>query len=338
MTGQVPFEQAPPQDAGLFGCDPKPDTSLLTIIGVPWEPTASYGRGCSQTPKAIVPVSHQLDLFEPFLKRNFGHEVNLVSLQGPWASLNKEAIAKANPVLDYHGPLPENLKRDRDYINQLSADLNQALETQAKSLLATGSRVAVLGGDHSSPLGAIKACAQHFPEMGLLHVDAHHDLRHAYQGFQYSHASIMFNVLKETAFQGPLVSVGIRDYSDEEQAYAKQHPQVVTHYDRDLKRAQFDGQSWCHITAQILKPLPHQVYVSFDIDGLDPKLCPHTGTPVPGGLDFGQACHLLEAIVESGRQVIGFDLCEVSPGPSDWDLNVGARMLHKLSAITCFGL
>jgi agmatinase len=85
---------------------------------------------------------------------------------------------------------------------------------------------------------------------------------------------------------------------------------------------------------EIVDSLPDKVYISFDIDGLDPRFCPHTGTPVPGGLDFHQAVALIKAVALSGRRIIGFDLNEVAPGPDDWDANVGARMLWQLSLWT----
>ncbi len=91
---------------------------------------------------------------------------------------------------------------------------------------------------------------------------------------------------------------------------------------------------------RILEPLPRQVYVTFDIDGLDPTLCPHTGTPVPGGLSFQEASFLVGEIVRSGRRLVGFDLVEVAPDPAggdEWDGNVGARLLYKLAGWTLKG-
>jgi agmatinase len=86
---------------------------------------------------------------------------------------------------------------------------------------------------------------------------------------------------------------------------------------------------------EIIESLPEKVYISFDIDGLDPRFCPHTGTPVPGGLDFHEAVELIKAVALTGRKIIGFDLNEVAPGPNDdWDANVGARLLWQLSLWT----
>jgi agmatinase len=138
-----------------------------------------------------------------------------------------------------------------------------------------------------------------------------------------------------------LVQVGVRDYSREERRYCESlGSRARVHYARDLFRMQADGQSFGGIAAEILRPLPERVYVSFDIDGLDPPYCPNTGTPVPGGLSFDQACYLLEELAFSGRQVIGFDLCEVAPDPGggEWDANVGARLLYKLCGCLLYSM
>jgi agmatinase len=130
-----------------------------------------------------------------------------------------------------------------------------------------------------------------------------------------------------------LVQVGIRDFAKGEVDFVAANANRVTvHYDSQLAERGFRGEPW-HVTCDaILTGLPREVYVSFDIDGLDPKLCPSTGTPVPGGLSFHQASYLIKRLVESGRTIVGFDLNEVVPGPDgdEWDANVGARMLYKL--------
>jgi agmatinase len=108
---------------------------------------------------------------------------------------------------------------------------------------------------------------------------------------------------------------------------------IKTFFDSHLKEKLAQGISWAKITEDILSELPNNVYVSFDIDGLDPALCPNTGTPVLGGLSTDQTFFMLKQLVQSGRKIIGFDLNEVSPGSqmtSDWDGNVGARVLFKL--------
>ena len=129
-----------------------------------------------------------------------------------------------------------------------------------------------------------KAIAEKFGDFGILQIDAHCDLREAYEGFVYSHASIMYNALEEIPAITRLVQVGIRDYCEEEWEYIRQsNGRIVTYFDKDIKERQYEGDNWKAIADEIIQQLPEKVYLSFDIDGLDPKLCPNTGTPVQGG-------------------------------------------------------
>jgi agmatinase len=200
--------------------------------------------------------------------------------------------------------------------------------------LKNGKKVGLLGGDHSTPLGFIKALSTIHEDFGVLQIDAHADLRIAYEGFTYSHASIMYNVLQQVPQVKKLVQVGIRDYCDEELDIIKQsNGRVQTFFDRDIKAQQYEGTTWKEICTGIIDTLPQKVYISFDIDGLDPKLCPNTGTPVPGGFEAEQIFYLFRQLHASGRELIGFDLNEVSSGESTGDsidAIVGARVLFKL--------
>ena len=205
--------------------------------------------------------------------------------------------------------------------------LNQWLYATVNSAIAQHKKPAILGGDHSVPLGALQAIAQTHPDFGILHIDAHCDLRDAYQGFEFSHASIMHNALKLPQIS-KLVQVGIRDVSHREMAaVAASEGRIVVYFDAQLKRARYAGASWHSLCEQIVADLPPKVYVSFDIDGLDPKLCPATGTPVPGGLDLPEAFYLLKQVSDR-CDIIGFDVCEV--GLDEWDGNVAARIVYKL--------
>src|SRR6185436_17954568 len=183
--------------------------------------------------------------------------------------------------------------------------------------------------------GAIDVIADRYPGLGILHIDAHADMRAAYEGFRWSHASIMYNVLREIPAVARIVQVGVRDYCDEEDLLIRTEAERVrTYFDPDLCHELLDGETWRRLVGRIVADLPQDVYVSFDIDGLDPALCPHTGTPVLGGLSFPEVCVLLGTLVASGRRVVGFDLCEVAPDPdgrSEWDANVAAKVLYKLS-------
>ncbi len=223
-------------------------------------------------------------------------------------------------------------------INAGCAQMCDWVHGQARAILQRGQIPAVLGGDHSSPEGNIRAISEATGgKFGVLHFDAHADLRFEYQGFERSHASIMNNVMKAPWKPEKLVQVGIRDFSEEEYKLISTTDSIETFFDANLKRALFEGETWAAICARVISGLPKQVYVSFDIDGLSPEYCPHTGTPVPGGLGYDQALYLLRTLVESGRKIVGFDLNEVAPSANEadeWDGNVGARLLYKLCGWT----
>jgi agmatinase len=231
-------------------------------------------------------------------------------------------------------------------VNRRSAEMCALVERQAHTLITAGKTPVVLGGDHSTPFGAIRADADAHPGLGILHIDAHADLRAAYEGFEWSHASVMYNVVSKIGARGGVArldQVGIRDFGEDElrrieQPTRKGQPPIVTHFAQRLRQRRYRGERWPKICDGIVAELPRKVYVSVDIDGLDPKLCPDTGTPVPGGLEFDEFCELLRALLRARRRIVGFDLNEVAPSsrakPSewgaDWNANVGARVLYKL--------
>jgi agmatinase len=218
-------------------------------------------------------------------------------------------------------------------VNATSVKVNDVVYETAREWLSRGKIVGLVGGDHATPYGTIRAHAEKYPGLGILHIDAHADLRHAYEGFSYSHASIMECVTREIPGVSRLVQVAIRDLCEEEHDRIEASGgKIRIFYDVELAASRRRGALDAHF-ARIAAELPEQVYVSFDIDGLDPVLCPNTGTPVPGGLSFHEASALLRAVVESGKRIVGFDLNEVAPAPDggdEWDGNVGARVLYKL--------
>jgi agmatinase len=144
----------------------------------------------------------------------------------------------------------------------------------------------------------------------------------------------MYNVLNNIPGVTKLVQIGIRDYSRSEFDFiSNSNHRIVTYFDKEIKERQYEGQTWAHIAEEMISHLPDKVYISFDIDGLDPKLCPHTGTPVHGGFETEQLFYLFRKIIRSGRRIIGFDLNEVGISTNEFDENVGARVLFKLCNI-----
>lgn len=321
-------------DNGNFGGLPfTADTADIVLLPVPWEVTVSYNPGTAAGPQMILDASRQLDLYD--LDHPDGWQQGIwmtpipTDLQAESDRLRQEAT-RIIEHLEQGGEVhaQPDLAETLDRINQACEAMNQTVMAQAQTAIATGQRVGVLGGDHSVPLGNLRAIATRYPEFGILHFDAHADLRQAYEGFQYSHASIMYNALHIPQLT-KLVQVGIRDISQEEVTRIQQsNGRVVTYYDAVLQEKLYSGQTWLALCEQIVDQLPNQVYVSFDVDGLDPKLCPHTGTPVPGGLELEQAFCLLRTLVRSGKTIIGFDVCET--GAHEWDGNVAARVVYKL--------
>jgi agmatinase len=259
--------------------------------------------------------------------------------------LNKEIIKKNDFLrhcaeliisnLSEGGATSDNpqLSKKLEQINAGCKELNEWVFNSATELYAKGKLVALVGGDHSTPLGLIKAVGKQFGEFGILQIDAHADLRIAYEGFNYSHASIMYNVLQEVPEMTKLVQVGIRDFCDQEYELIQSDNRITTFFDKDIKERQFEGDTWKSICDDIIAQLPQQVYLSFDIDGLDPKLCSNTGTPVQGGFEAEQIHYLFKKLVDSGRRIVAFDLNEVSCGEESQDsidANVGARILYRM--------
>jgi agmatinase len=320
----------------IFGLPFEEADAQLIILPIPWEVTVSYNAGTARAPEHVFNASLQVDLFDPDVKDGWkkGFYMRPVDKKVLMKSdyLRKEAelyinyIANGDIVAD-NKFMCKTLKE----INEGSIFLNNWVYEQTSELLKQGKLVALLGGDHSTPLGYFKAIAEKYGDFGILQIDAHCDLRVKYEGFNYSHASVMYNALQEISQLKKLVQVGIRDYCEEEYDYiCNSDFRVITYFDKDIKERQFEGQQWKQIVDEIVNHLPEKVFISFDIDGLDPKLCPHTGTPVQGGFETEQVFYLFKRVLQSGRKLVGFDLNEVGVSQDEWDENVGARCLFKL--------
>lgn len=318
-------------NGNIFGFPYSIEESQIVIIPVQSDITCSYSKGTAEGPKAILEASTQLDFYSPYLKNAWEKKVAMLSLDESELENNRKIGEKATVLIDKlenEEPLLEEDNKSYELINKYCESLNNRVEEKALQLLNDGKKVALLGGDHNSPLGLIRALAKKHNDFGVLQIDAHADLREAYEGFMYSHASIMFNALqlKEVS---KLVQVGIRDICPAEiQLIEQSKERIKTFFDWDIKANNFKGKSWERQCEEIIEELPQKVYISFDIDGLDPKLCPNTGTPVAGGFELEQVNFLFKKVKESGKEIIGFDLNEV--GKEEWDANVGARALYRL--------
>ena len=321
-------------DLGLFGIPTTAESARVVIIPVPWEVTTSYGSGASHGPSGVLEASAQVDLFDLELGTAYEQGYHLLPIPADLRALNDRLKDEARLIrehADSGGEISPEWQTRIDAINAGCLKMSEWVHARATEILKRGQIPAVLGGDHSSPEGVIRAVCEHTEEpVGVLHIDAHADLRDAYQGYARSHASIMHNVMHASWKPAKLVQVGIRDFSAEEYELTQSRADIMTFFDLQLKRETFEGQPWASLCTRIVAQLPKAVYISFDIDGLSPEYCPHTGTPVPGGLSFDHANYLIRAVVQSGRRIVGFDLNEVAPGDDEWDGNVGARLLFRL--------
>jgi agmatinase len=320
----------------IFGLPFTEEEARLVILPVPWEVTVSYAAGTARACEHIYKCSKQVDIYD--IDGSFGWK------QGFYMrDLDKKILMKSDYLrkeaelfIDYisKGESVEKNKfmcKSLKEINEGSKMMNQWVYDQCKELLDKGKLVCLLGGDHSTPLGFMKALTEKYGSFGVLQIDAHCDLRKAYEHFIYSHASIMYNALQEIPTLEKLIQLGVRDYSEEEwNLVCNSNYRVITYFDKEIKERQFEGETWKQLVDEIVQQLPQQVYLSFDIDGLDRKYCPNTGTPVQGGFESEEIFYLIKKIHESGRKLIGFDLVEIGVGQSDWDSNVGARTLWRL--------
>ncbi len=326
--------------SGIFGLPHDENEALVVLLPVPWEATTSYGGGASGGPRAILEASAQVDLYDLDVHKPYAAGIYMLPESARITDANTRGKALAEKIIEAGGAGEDpELKKSLALVNELSAEVNTWVHAETSRLLAAGKIIGIVGGDHSVPYGALTAFAAKHPDFGVLHFDAHSDTRRAYEGFEHSHASIMFNVLERVPQVTKLVQVGIRDVCEEEIDYCRsQGARVRMFSDRDIVRRRHSGEPFVTTAKQIVSELPRDVWVSFDIDGLDPRFCPNTGTPVPGGLEPSDVIAILRELVIAGRRIIGFDLNEVAPNARDehdeWDGNVGARMLYKLIAFT----
>ena len=318
-------------DSGIYGLPFSPEDSKVVIVPVPFEATTSYGGGTSNGPQAVFEASKQVDLFDQETGRPYAAGIAMLDVPKNVLRWNSAAKKIAATVIEQGGVVDRKTRAAAEKVNEYSERVNEWVYDETKSWLDAGKMAVTLGGDHAVPFGAIRAHAEKYPGLGILHLDAHADLRDAYEGFTWSHASIFNNVMRKIDGVGRLVQVGVRDLGQAERAMIDgSNGRIVTFYDAELAAKKEDGVPFARLADEIVAALPDDVYLSWDIDGLDPTLCPGTGTPVPGGLSWNEAIGLLRAIVRAKKRIVGLDLCEVSPGETEWDANVGARLLYKM--------
>lgn len=324
---------------GIYGLPFKEQESKVVYLPIPWDVTTSYQAGTAKGPAAILRASEQIDFFDLDYVNAYEAGLFMKKESAKIKKLNTEGRLLAKKIIDSDEEAvakSKTLSATLKKVNELCHKLNDEVYNETKKILANDQISVVVGGDHATPFGAIKAYAEKFPGMGVLHFDAHSDTRIAYMGFENSHASIMHNVMEKIPGVAKLVQVGIRDFCEQEYEYTKNNKKIDIYFDQVLANRKMSGETFEKIAKEIVSKLPKNVYISFDIDGLDPRFCPNTGTPVPGGLEYHEVVYIVNEIVRAKKTLVGFDLVEVAPSPKnkadEWDANVGMRLLYKITS------
>ncbi len=321
----------------LFGKTPSYKDSRVVLLGLPWSATASFGRGAEEGPLLLSKNSLQMDFFSESTggedirqKGVFFHQ--LADLK----PLSEKIRTRALPLFQMGEEAPGNFPpKTLQELNQLCTRMVEEVFCHTRFVHQSGKHPGLVGGEHSVSEGAIRYFYEVYPEeLGVLHIDAHADLRKSYQGLEHSHASVMYNVLEKCPGLCALVQVGVRDYCKEEYLKIKAHKNIHTFFDAEVKARLFEGrQTFSQVAKEIIHLLPEKVYISLDVDGLQPFLFPHTGTPVPGGLSFEELNYLFSRLLESKKQIVGFDIVEVAAPQKKytvWDAQPAARLLYRL--------
>lgn len=264
--------------------------SRVVIIPAPYDSTSEYKCGSREGPQAIIDASQYLELYDYEL----GTEISRVGIY---------TLPEVQPLTSS----PESM------LERISAITSDLLKQNKLPVL--------LGGEHSLTIGAVKAFKNRYPDLSVLQLDAHADLRNEYMGTPYSHACVMRRVW-ETC---PIVQAGIRSLSTDEYEFIKEHRLNVFFIETTMKGSSLD---------RIIAALTQHVYITIDLDVLDPSVMSAVGTPEPGGLTWEDILELLRTIAAK-KHIVGFDIVELCPnqGPTACSF-LAAKLAYKLIGLS----
>lgn len=329
-----------PDNGNYFGIPIAPEQAALVLISAPWDTTVSMRAGSSYAPDAIIEASRRIDFFDPIAPNTWRKGIATLPVDYSIQDLSHRMRSEAVRVIKVHEDIGSTAfdhlvyERRLRRVNEASAEVNANIYAQARRWLRRNKIVGLVGGDQSTAYGLIRATGEYHPSFGILHIDSCCDLKPAYQGFEHSHASIMYNVLRDVPEISRLVSVGVRSFSPAEWERAESDERIKLYTGQQLYKERFEGVTWSDTCSRIVDDLPEKVYLSFDIDGLTIECSPNTGTIITGGLRYPEVVYLINRVVESGRQIVGFDLTEVVPAPNcKTDATIAARLLFSICSI-----
>ncbi|TAL68959.1 MAG: agmatinase [Bacteroidetes bacterium] len=269
--------------------------SQIAFVTAPYEHSTSYGKGASLGPKSILKASAFVEFYDDEFESELCFDKGITTLK------------------------PINFKK------KIDDEALELIREQVAELLRMGKFVVTLGGEHTISIAPIKAHYKYYPNMSVLHFDAHSDLRESYEDSFYSHACFMARVIE---FFPPerVVQVGIRAQCIEE-AHLIKEKGVKTFYASAIRR-KFHGENW---QKKVVEELGNEIYITFDVDYFDPSIIPSTGTPEPDGFQYNETLEIFREINIQGKKIIGFDMVELAPIKSLHHANLtAARLVYKL--------
>jgi len=280
---------------GAFKYDFKDETeayekSKVVIMGVPYDGTVSFQSGARTGPDSVLSVSPNLEHYDKELGNIF--ETGIFT-----AGTVDIANIHVNP----------------------EAVMNRVYDV-SKSYVSDDKFLVTMGGEHSITQGVVRAYKENYEKLSVLQLDAHHDLMEEYGGSRYSHASVAKRLIDIGC---SLTQFGIRVTSEDEHAFINKHNQGLSiFYAKDI----YDNDQWHE---EAIDSLSDNVYITIDLDGLDPSIMPSTGTPVPGGLDWYGTMNFLRKVYKK-RNVVGLDVMELKPIPGNEAPNfLAADLIYK---------
>ncbi len=267
-----------------------PESALVQVIPVPYDATSTYRKGADRGPQAIIDASAQVEWYD--IETESEHYAQGIHTQQPVVCNEGDPIHLA--------PL---------------------VRQRVKAALEGGKLPVVLGGEHSVTIGAVEAAAEHFGTITTLQVDAHGDTRDSYHGSTHNHACVMARARE----RGSVVQVGIRAIDAQELEGMNRDRVYFAH---DIARSvRTNDDSWMD---QVLSQLEDHVYLTIDLDALDPSILPSTGTPEPGGLGWYTVNELVRRVAR-GRTIVGFDVVELCPSESHHASDfIAAKLVYRV--------
>ena len=284
MKTNSTFAGIPQNYAGL-------DTSKIVLIPVPYDGTSTWGKGSEKGPKAFLEASENMELYDI--------ETD--------SEVYKNGIFLAEPVT----------------VNATPEAMVDAVHQETKSFIKKNKFVTILGGEHSISIGTIRAFNEMFPNLTVLHIDAHADLRKSYEGSGCNHACAVYEASQNTN----LIQVGIRSMDAKEKSVM------------DLDKTYFAHEmaiddSWVD---SAIDQMTENVFITFDLDAFDPSILPSTGTPEPGGLFWYETLDFLKQVFKE-KNVVGFDIVELCPNAADKSSDfLSAKLYYKMLSYKFMG-